>query len=332
MPTISSTLKMFDAMSGPIARVLKQINSLAESAERLNRTMTSPSNASLVPAKTIGDQNKAISANQQIIHMTQVINNNYQQINRTINQQNIFLRQTNNTINQAAQSQQNLNSALKQGEKSVEGMWSKIKGLAAAYLSFKGIQGGLQTADTFISTQARLGLIADEGQTVENLQNNVFAAAQRARGDFVTMAASVSKLGLLAGDAFTDTNEIVAFTETMQKAFKVSGASTMEQQAGMYQLSQAMAAGKLQGDEFRSIMENAPMLADAIAKFTGKSKGELKEMSAEGLITADIIKAALFTAADDINKNLNRCPRHLAMCGSSLKMMLSGSLNRYFGG
>jgi tape measure domain-containing protein len=207
------------------------------------------------------------------------------------------------------QEQELFNRAVQQTKTETSQILSTIKQIAAAYLSLRGVQTALSEADTFISTQARLNLIVDDGQTIDQLQNNIFAAAQRARGDFVAMASSVSKLGLLAGDAFSNTDEIVAFTETMQKAFKVSGASIMEQQAGMYQLTQAMAAGKLQGDEFRSIMENAPMLADAIAKFTGKSKGELKEMSAKGEITADIIKAALFMAADDINKKFETMPK-----------------------
>jgi tape measure domain-containing protein len=309
MPTISSTLKMFDEFSGPIARVLKQMDALVASAEKVNRAMTSSSGTSLIPAKTVSDQNKVIAANQQVIHMTQVINHNYQKINNTVNQQNIMLRQTNVAINQATASQQNMNNSLRQGQKEAGGLWDKVKGIAAAYLSIKAAASALGAADTFISTQARLGLIVDEGQSVDQLKNNVFAAADRARGDFITMAGSASKLGLLAGDAFSDTSEIVSFTETMQKAFKVSGASIMEQTSGMYQLTQAMAAGKLQGDEFRSIMENAPMLADAIAKFTGKSKGDLKEMSAEGTITADIIKGALFAAADDINSKFETLPK-----------------------
>ena len=118
-----------------------------------------------------------------------------------------------------------------------------------------------------------------------------------------------AKLGLLAGDAFKSNDEMIAFSEMMQKSFKVSGASNQEISSATYQLTQAMAAGKLQGDEFRSIMENAPMLADAIAKYMGKSKGELKELSSEGVITSDIIKNALFSAADDINQKYDQMPK-----------------------
>jgi tape measure domain-containing protein len=114
----------------------------------------------------------------------------------------------------------------------------------------------------------------------------------------------------------------------MQKSFRIGGSSPQEQSSGMYQLTQAMAAGKLQGDEFRSIMENAPMLADAIAKYTGKSKGELKEMSAEGTITANIIKSALFAAGDDINAKFAKMPYTFADIGNKIKNNFSNSFDK----
>lgn len=167
----------------------------------------------------------------------------------------------------------------------------------------------MRISDEYVNTKARLDLINDGLQTTDELQSKIFAAADRARGSYADMAGVIGRMGTLASDAFTSNDELIAFSELMQKSFRVGGSSTMEQQAGMYQLSQAMAAGKLQGDEFRSIMENAPMLAAAIADFTGKSKGELKTMSAEGTITADIIKGAMFAAADDINRKFETMPR-----------------------
>lgn len=163
-------------------------------------------------------------------------------------------------------------------------------------------------ADNFTLTTARLNLMNDGLQTTAELQDMIFASANRSRAAYSDTAAAVGKMGLLAGEAFNNTAEIVAFSELMNKSFKIGGASIQEQTAGMYQLTQAMAAGKLQGDEFRSIMENAPMLAQAIADFTGKSKGELKEMSSQGLITADIIKGAMFAASADINTKFGQIP------------------------
>ncbi|WP_242833515.1 tape measure protein [Desulfosporosinus youngiae] len=215
-------------------------------------------------------------------------------------------------INQASSAQDRFNASAQNGAHHTSMMLSNIKGIVATYISLMGLRAAMNTSDSYISAQARLKLINDSSQTDVQLQDKIFATADRAYGIYGVMASSVGKLGLLAGDAFSNNNEIIRFTELMQKSFKVGGSSTMEQQSGMYQLTQAMAAGKLQGDEFRSIMENAPMLASAIADFTGKSKGELKKMSAEGTITSDIIKGALFNAADDINSKFATMPMTFA--------------------
>lgn len=183
------------------------------------------------------------------------------------------------------------------------------QGLELAQKVGAAVKAGLDYSDNLALNKARLNLMNDGLQTTEELQDKIFAASQRSRGSYDDMTKSVAKLGLLAGDAFKSNDEMIAFSEMMNKSFKVSGAGQQEISSATYQLTQAMAAGKLQGDEFRSIMENAPMLADAIAKYMGKSKGELKELSSEGVITSDIIKNALFSAADDINTKYEQMPK-----------------------
>ena len=199
-----------------------------------------------------------------------------------------------------------------------------VTAASAIYTIKAALQGVSQVTDivdTFTLTTARLDLMNDGLQTTGELQNMILASAQRSRAEYGATAAAVSKLGILASEAFSGTEEIVAFSELMNKSFKVGGASIQEQTSAMYQLTQAMASGKLQGDEFRSIMENAPMLAEAIANFTGKSKGELKEMSSEGLITADIIKGAMFAAADDINGKFETLPKTFGDTWTAVKNM-----------
>ncbi|GAC41907.1 phage-related minor tail protein [Paenibacillus popilliae ATCC 14706] len=196
-----------------------------------------------------------------------------------------------------------------EGAKQIKRGWGGVKSAIGGAITAYGAVQVAQAVDTYTNANARLALINDGLQTQAELQEKVYQAAQRSSGSYNDMVSVVAKLGLLAEDAFRSNDELVTFSELMQKSFAVSGASTMEQQAGMYQLTQAMAAGKLQGDEFRSIMENAPMLAQAIADFTGKSKGELKQMSADGTITADTIKGALFTAAADIEAKFAKMPR-----------------------
>lgn len=177
---------------------------------------------------------------------------------------------------------------------------------AAALLA--GAIKGMQISDTLVGTSARLNLINDGLQTQAELQEKIYAAATRSRGLYFDMADAVAKLGLNAGDAFGSNDELIGFTELIQKGFKVGGASSEEQSSAMLQLTQAMGSGKLQGDEFRSIMENAPMIADAIAKYVGIGKGELKELASEGAITSDIIKNAIFAAGDEINAQFATMP------------------------
>lgn len=175
-------------------------------------------------------------------------------------------------------------------------------------ITIAGIIKGMNLVDEYTYTAARLDLINDGLQTQAELQDKIFAAADRSRGAYSDMAEAVSKMGLLAGEAFTTNDELIAFTELVQKAFKVSGATISEQQGAMRQLTQAMASGRLQGDELVSIMENAPMIFDAIAKYMDKTKGELREIARTGAITSDIIKNAMFMAADDINEKFATMP------------------------
>lgn len=184
--------------------------------------------------------------------------------------------------------------------------------LAGTVASLAAAKKTVDLTDTYTNTNARLEMITSSLSEQKALQQDIFAAANRARGGYDSMANAVAKMRMLAGESFGSNQEAIGFTELLQKSLKVSGASSGEQDSAFLQLTQAMAAGKLQGDEFRSIMENAPMVANAIAEYMGKTKGELKELSSEGAITADIIKNAMFAAADDINAKFDSMPMTFA--------------------
>lgn len=190
---------------------------------------------------------------------------------------------------------------------------NKVKDVAVA---------AAQTADELTSIRSRINLINDGSQTTAEIMNKIYGAANRSRGSYIDMADSVAKLNMLAKDAFSSNNEAIAFVEQLNKQFKISGASVQEASAAMYQLTQAMAAGKLQGDEFHSIMENAPLLAQSIAQQMGLSVGQLKEMSSQGLITADIIKEALFNSAEETNAKFAEIPMTFAEVGQSIQNQL----------
>ncbi len=199
-------------------------------------------------------------------------------------------------------------------------------GISLARQVWDAISGSAAYLDNLSQIQARLNNINDGSQTTEQLQSKIMAAANRSRASYQDMADSVAKLNLLASDAFKSNDEAIAFAEQLNKMFVVSGTSSQEASAAMYQLNQAMASGRLQGDEFRSIIENAPMLANAIAKSMGKSRAELKELSSEGAITADVIKKAMADCADDVNAQFDNMPMTF---GQAMNLIQNGAAAKF---
>lgn len=171
------------------------------------------------------------------------------------------------------------------------------------------ISGAVALADEYTSLNARLALVVGSQSNVAALNDMIYESAQRARGGYMDMAKAVASLSVNARDAFPDPRKTVQFMEGMQKLFVIGGASKENQQFAMLQLQQSLASGRLQGDEFRSITENAPILQDMIAKTMKVSRGELKQLSAQGEITADIIKRAIFENMDEINDKFESMPK-----------------------
>lgn len=198
-----------------------------------------------------------------------------------------------------------------------------VTGIGLAANAVKDVAvAAAQTADQLTSIRSRINLINDGSQTTAEIMDKIYGAATRSRGSYIDMADSVAKFNMLAKDAFSSNDEAIYFVEQLNKQFKISGAGIQEASAAMYQLTQAMASGKLQGDEFRSIMENAPLLAKSIAKEMGMSVGQLKEMSSQGLITADIIKSALFNAAEETDARFGEIPMTFTEVGKSVQNQL----------
>ena len=193
-------------------------------------------------------------------------------------------------------------------------------GIEAAGRALKDMAvSAIKTTDRLTQLRARINLINDGTQSTAEIMDKVYQAANRSRGSYLDMADSVAKLNMLAKDAFSSNDEAIYFVEQLNKQFKIAGASVEETSSAMYQLTQAMAAGKLQGDEFHSIMENAPMLAQAIASEMGMTVGQLKEMSSQGLITADVIKNALFNSAEETNAKFAEIPLTFQDIGTQLQ-------------
>ena len=211
------------------------------------------------------------------------------------------------------------NTGVQRSTKSTHNLYNAMRRVMYTLMALRGLQGLTNVADSMMNATARINNINDGLYTTSQYLDIIYGAAQRSRGSFLDMASAVGKLGTIAGDAFGSVNEMVAFTELMNKLFTISGASAAEASNAMYQLTQAMAAGRLQGDEMRSILENAPLLAKKIADSLGVTTGELKELGAEGKITADVIKDALFGAADEIEERFSKMPKTIGQIWNEIK-------------
>lgn len=210
------------------------------------------------------------------------------------------------SLRRAGEEQRKFNNRIRDGDLAA----STLRSTLATIGGVIGIQKIVAISDEFVQTSARLDQIKGQFETLEDLQSKIFSAAFQSRGLYTDMAASVSKLGMLAGNAFGNTDEIIRFTELYQKMSVVGGSSAEMTSAAMYQLTQAMASGRLQGDEYKSIIENASMLAGAIEGYMKNAgvEGTMKDWASEGLLTSDVIKAAMFSVADDVDAAFEKMP------------------------
>lgn len=313
MSTIQGSIMLMDAMSTPLNNIVGAINTTIVALQNVNNTDVSIDTSRLANAQTM-----IVQAGAQL---NEIEKNIQKRIQDNVVEQNKF------------------NTALSKGVDKANSLYGKIKSFIGLYAGIQTVRMGLDVSDNISQTTARLNMINDGKQTTDQLQQAIFQSAKNSRAGFLDTANVVSKLGLLAPQAFNSNMETVKFSELMAKSFKVGGASTSEQTSGMYQLTQAMASGKLQGDEFRSIMENAPLLAQAISKYTGKSIGDLKEMSKDGLITSDVIKNAVFAMSDEINTKFNSIPMTFGDVVTQIKsnavnsfMSISSTMSGIFNG
>lgn len=282
MAEINASINLLNGMTQPLMSVIGTVNTMISTLNKVNNT-------------NINIDTSVLKASQSILNNASADLLRYQE-------------QIENKINSNTVAQENFNNSLRSASTASDNLFKKIKRVAAAYLGIQTVKAGINLSDTMTQNTARLNLMNDGNQSTEELQKMIYQSAQSSRGNFLDVSQVVSKLGILAPNAFKSNQEAILFSELMAKSFKIGGASQQEQSAGMYQLTQALASGRLQGDEFRSIMENAPILAQAISKSLGVSIGTLREMSSEEKITSDVIKNAMFSASQEINSQFESIP------------------------
>lgn len=253
-----------------------------------------------------GQLNNAIQAQNELNDAMQnmdvsAANTAYLQLSQTVGNTERYIRDN-------VDEQGRFNQEIASGTQQANELTNTIKRAVAAYVSIQSVGKALDISDELTQTTSRLDMMNDGVQTTAELVNMVYAAAQDARGSFSQMADVVARFGNNAKDAFSSSEEVVAFADLIQKQMTIAGASTQEAANAELQLSQALGSGVLRGDELNSIFEQAPNLIQNIADFLDVPIGKIREMAADGELSADVVKAAIFSAADDINSKFNEMP------------------------
>lgn len=275
-----------DTANAELEQLREQLDQAVQEQQNLNRAV---------------DNMDVEAANQAYLRLSQTVGNTERYIRDNVDEQGRFNRE------------------IEEGTNEANSLMQTIKGAVAAYATIQTLSAALNLSDQLTTTTARMNLMNDGLQTTQDLQNMIYLSAERARGSYQATADAVSKLGLMAGDAFGSSQEIIAFMEQINKQFTIAGTEAAGVDAAMLQLTQAMASGVLRGEELNSIFEQAPTIIQSIADYLDVPIGSIREMAAEGQITADIVKAAMFAAADETNAKFESMPKTFSQVWTSFQ-------------
>ena len=290
MATIRTAIALYDGVTAPLQAMHKAMNIVLNSFEAMQRASGNSVDVSSIQ-----------EAREELARAGAAFDSIEQNIRDAGNQQDRF------------------NRRIRDGTTAADSLWSKLKGIAATVGGLAAAKKIIGISDDLASTRARLNLIVDDGGSVSELEKKIMASAQRSRSAYFDTASAIASLGANAGAAFANTDEIIAFMEQINKKFVIGGASAQGQAAAMLQLTQAMAAGALRGEELNSILENAPGIARAIESYMGIAEGSIKSYAEQGLITAEVVKNAMFAAADETNAKFESMPKTWAQIWTSMQ-------------
>lgn len=275
-----------DTANAELEQLRSQLNTAIQEQNELNQAM----------------QNMDVSAaNDAYLRLSQTVSGTERYIRDNVDEQGRF------------------NQEIQEGTQQANELTNTIKNAVLAFVSIQSVGKALNISDELVQTTSRLNMMNDGLQSTQELVNMVYAAAQDARGSFSEMADVVARFGNNAGDAFGSSEEVVAFADLIQKQMTIAGASNQETSNAMLQLSQALGSGVLRGDELNSIFEQAPNLIQSIADYLDVPIGKIREIAADGELSADVVKAAIFASADEINAKFEEMPMTWGQIWQSMK-------------
>lgn len=290
MATIRSQMVLNDQVTGVLKNITRALDITLHSFEQMQ-----DASANAVDVRLL---NQARAGLGEVNLAVREMEENYR---RAAQQE----QQVTRNIRQSTQAEQQLNASIRGGNDALDDMVGKAKNLAATIGASVGLKKLIELSDQMTSTTARLNFIVDDGGSVKALEAKIMASAQRSRAAYLDTASAIASMGANAGAAFSSNDELIAFMEQVNKQFVIGGASAQGQAAAMLQLTQAMAAGALRGEELNSILENAPGIARAIEQYMGIAEGSIKSYAEKGAVSATVVKNALLSIADETNAKFN---------------------------
>ena len=290
MATIRSQMVLNDQVTGVLKNITRALDITLHSFEQMQ-----DASANAVDVRLL---NQARAGLGEVNLAVREMEENYR---RAAQQE----QQVTRNIRQSTQAEQQLNASIRGGNDALDDMVGKAKNLAATIGASVGLKKLIELSDQMTSTTARLNFIVDDGGSVDELEAKIMASAQRSRAAYLDTASAIASMGANAGAAFTSNDELIAFMEQVNKQFVIGSASAQGQAAAMLQLTQAMAAGALRGEELNSILENAPGIARAIEQYMGIAEGSIKSYAEKGAVSATVVKNALLSIADETNAKFN---------------------------
>ena len=239
-----------------------------------------------------------------------------------MNQMSAAMSKAKNSIAQTTSSQQKLTAQLNNGGSAASAFQGKIQGIISSAANLQNLKKVLDLSDTIANTKARLDLMNDGIQTTDELQKKIMDSANRSRSPYQTTADAVAQMSFMAGDKFSSNDELIQFTELLNKQFAISGTDTQGADSVMAQITQAMSSGTLSGTGFTEILKQAYSMIQPLADYLDVPITKLQEMGMNGQITADTIKNAMLLSADEINAKFSTMPMTFSQIWTLIKNTL----------
>lgn len=347
MPTITTAMKMYDGMSPVFRGITTAMNITISSMQRLHAA-----SGNMVEVKNLNAARESLAeSTAELLRMQEreqataqaqkTVNNNMrdgvsaaaemaEQVSRTNSEMGgvsqktkVVLDQTQQIVNgtkKLTPNQNNFGRSLSTSSTIADGLWLKLKGIAATYLGMQGVRKIIDISDDYTAATSAVNLINDGSKTTAEFMNQIYQAAQRSRAPFTEMAQSVAELKNATGNLFKNNDELLKFDESLQKMFSVTHTPSQAAQNATIQMEQAMAVGTLRGQDYRSVVSQAPIIEKALMKYEGiQNPGQLKQMAEQGKLSAQTVKNAILSYYDEISGKLNKVPYTFSQIATSIK-------------